>query len=163
MAPRGRFLRLTQYKEQVNAMERRIRNLIMAAFVIGIASETAAQTGGVLSGVVYDRAGNPVPGVVLTIVDPEQQGARVVVTDQRGAYFVDRLRYAAEYTVKVSHRRFNTSRVEASANEGELPIDITLQPRRSRLARLGSFSLRVLRLGFATQPSARPNFTSPGA
>ena len=163
MAPRARFLRPIPYKEQVNAMARRIRYLIMAAFVIGLASEAAAQTGAVLTGVVYDSAGNPVPGVVVTIVDPEQDGARVVVTDERGAYLVDRLRYATEYAVKVSHRDFRSSRLEASANEGEMPIDIVLQPRRSRLAQLGHFSLRVLRLGFTKQPSARRSVISPAA
>jgi hypothetical protein len=129
-------------------MASRIRNLIVAASLVwGIAPEAAAQSGGVLTGVVYDRGGNAVPGVVLTIVDPERRGARVAVTDERGVYFVDRLHYGTAYAVDVSHRRFRKSRFQASANEGETPIDITLQPQRNRLARLGLFSLRVLRLG----------------
>jgi hypothetical protein len=62
-----------------------ICNLIVTAVLMpGIVPAAAAQTGGVLSGVVSDRAGNPVRGAVLTIVDAEQQGARVVVTDERG-------------------------------------------------------------------------------
>ena len=130
-------------------MARRIRNLVVAGvLMLAIVPAAAAQTGGVLTGIVHDRTGKPVPGVVLTIVDPEEQAVRVVVTDQRGVYFVDRLHYGRAYAVDVSHRRFRESRLQASANEGELPLDIALEPRRSRLARLGLFSLRVLRLGF---------------
>jgi hypothetical protein len=38
--------------------------------VLAFSSPAAAQTGVVLSGVVHDRAGQPVSGVVVTIVDP---------------------------------------------------------------------------------------------
>lgn len=116
-----------------------------AALVLGSAPATA-QVGGVLSGLVRDGAGNPVPGVVLTVVGPTERDARVVITDQRGAYFIDRLHYGTEYELDVSHPRFRKSRVRASANEGEAPVEITLSPRRSRLARVGHFWLRVVRL-----------------
>jgi hypothetical protein len=129
-------------------MVSRIRNLIVAGLlVLGSVPAAAAQTGGVLTGVVHDGAGNPVPGVVLTIVDPAQPGARVVVTDQHGVYFIDRLDYGTAYDVEVSHPRFRKSRLQASANEGETGIQIALYPRRGRLVRLGLFSLRLLSLG----------------
>jgi hypothetical protein len=136
-------------------MASRIAKLIVAALlVLGIAPPATAQTGGVLTGVVHDRAGNPVPGVVVTIVDPAHPGARVVVTDQRGVYFIDRLEYGTGYAVEVSHPRFRKSRLQASANEGDTLVDITLDRRRHRLARLGLISLRVLRLGFMARPTA---------
>ena len=123
-----------------------------AALVLTIVPAAAAQTGGVLSGVVHDGTGNPVAGVVLTIVDPEEPGARVVITDERGAYFVDRLHYGTPYAIDVSHPRFRKSRLQANANEGETPVYIALDRRRHRLTRLARFSLRVLRLGFMAQP-----------
>jgi hypothetical protein len=130
-------------------MAGRIRNLIVALLlVLGIVPVAAAQTGGVLTGVVYDHAGNPVPGAVLTIIDPSQPGTRVAVTDLRGVYFVDRLDYGLEYDVDVSHPRYRKSHLHASANEGDTPVDISLQPQRNRLARFGLFSLRVVSLGF---------------
>lgn len=135
-------------------MANRIRKLVGAALlVLVIVPPAAAQTGAVLSGVVHDRAGNPVPGVVLTIVDPAKPEARVVVSDQRGAYFVDHLNYGTPYAVDVSHPRFRKSRVRATANEGEIPVDITLHPRRTALVRLGLFPLRVLTLGLLPHPS----------
>ena len=133
----------------------RIRNLALAGvLVLVIVPAAAAQTGAVLTGLVQDRAGNPVPGVVLTIVDPEQPRARVVVTDQDGVYFIDRLDYGTSYAVDVSHPRFRRSRVQATANEGEAPVHITVDARRTRLGRLARFSLRVLRLGFTARPAA---------
>ena len=126
----------------------RMRNLA-GAVLLGLvtAPVAAAQTGAVLSGVVHDRAGNPVPGVVVTIVDPEKLGTRVVLTDQSGVYFVDRLHYGTAYAVDVSHPRFRKSRLKAVANEGEIPVHVTLDPRRTWLARLALFPLRVFRLG----------------
>lgn len=130
-------------------MSSRLRKLVgTLLFALLAVPAAAGQTGAVLSGVVHDRAGNPVSGVVLTIADPGKTETRVVVTDQRGAYFVDRLDYGTAYDVKVSHPHFRKSRVTARANEGEEPVPITLQPRRNPFARLASFSMRVLRLGF---------------
>jgi hypothetical protein len=56
---------------------------------LGFSSAAAAQTGAVLSGVVHDRVGEPVSGVVLTIVDPIEGDTRVVISDYRGMYFAD--------------------------------------------------------------------------
>lgn len=122
-----------------------------AVLVLAASSGAAAQTGAVLSGVVYDRAGDPVSGVVLTIVDSTQAGTRVVVSGQNGAYFVDRLHYGREYAVEASHPRFRKSRVRATANEGEAPVHITVAPRRTRLARAALFPLRVLSFGLIGQ------------
>ena len=129
-------------------MAGRIRALVAAAAVIlGFGSASAAQTGGVLSGVVHDRTGNPVPGVVLTVLDPAKPEPRVVITDQRGSYSVDRLHSGTEYAVSVSHPRFRKSRVRARANEGEAPVHITVHPRRNRLTKVALVPLRVLSLG----------------
>ena len=118
-----------------------------AALMLAFSSAAAAQTGAVLSGVVHDRTGEPVSGVVLTIVDPVKRDTRVVVTDLRGMYFVDRLHYGVEYALDVSHPRFRNSRVRATANEGEKPVDITLVPPRSRLVSVVLFPLRILSVG----------------
>lgn len=129
-------------------MPSRIQKLLGAALlVLGIAPAATAQTGGVLSGVVRDRAGNPVPGVVLTIVEDGKVATRTVVTDQRGVYFVDRLDYGAPYLLDVSHPRFRKSHVQASANEGETPVHITLAPQPRLLTRIVLFPVRLIRLG----------------
>ena len=122
-----------------------------AALMLAFPSATAAQTGAVLSGIVYDRAGEPISGVVLTVVDPVKGDTRVVVTDLRGMYFVDRLHYGVEYALDVSHPRFRNSRVRASANEGEKSVDITVVPPRSRLVSVALFPLRLLSLGLVGQ------------
>ncbi len=136
-------------------MPSRIRELVCGALlVLVIAPAAAAQTGGVLSGIVRDRSGNPVPGVVLTIVDPTKEEARTVVTDQRGAYLVDHLDYGTAYAVDVSHPGFRKSRMHASANEGETPVHITLAPRESLLKRVALFPFRVFRVGYTAQTRA---------
>jgi hypothetical protein len=129
-----------------------MRNMVLmlvaaAALVSAVSSPAAAQSGAVLSGIVHDSTGTPVPGVVLTVVDSVKAETRVVVTNQGGAYFVDRLHYGSEYAVDISHPRFRKSRVRASANEGDAPVHITLLPRRTRFARAVLFPLHVLSFG----------------
>jgi len=118
-----------------------------AALVSAVSSPAAAQTGAVLSGVVQDRAGTPVAGAVLTVVDPVKEETRVVVTNQGGGYFVDRLHYGREYAVDVSHPQFRKSRLRASANEGDAPVHITVLPRRTPFARAVLYPLHVLSFG----------------
>jgi Carboxypeptidase regulatory-like domain len=134
----------------------RVWTLVAAAgLLVTVSSAAAAQTGAVLSGVVQDRTGAAVSGVVLTVVDPVRSETRVVITDDRGTYFVDRLHYGFEYMVHVSHPRFRKSHVRASANEGETPVRITLAPPRPRLVSAVLFPLRVLsfgRLGTSSAP-----------
>jgi hypothetical protein len=123
-----------------------IRALIgAAALALCLAPAAAAQTGAVLSGVVHDRAGNPVPGVVMTVIDPTQRAVRVVLTDERGAYFVDRLDYGKPYYLQASHPRFRHSRVDASANEGETLVDVTLHGKRHVFTRVALFPLHLFR------------------
>ena len=117
------------------------------ALVLAFSPAASAQIGGVLSGVVRDRAGMPVPGVVLTIVDPLSRDTRATITDRGGAYFVDRLDYGTQYQIEVSHPRFRTSRVEATASEGETATDIALIPPRSLFARVLLLPVRVLSFG----------------
>jgi Carboxypeptidase regulatory-like domain len=129
-----------------------------AGLLLAFSTSAGAQTGAVLSGVVQDRAGEAVSGVVLTVVDPVRSESRVVITDDRGAYFVDRLHYGFAYTVHVSHPRFRKSRVQASANEGETPVHITLAPPRPRLVSAVLFPLRILsfgRIGTSSAPQYR--------
>jgi hypothetical protein len=121
-----------------------------ALVVLTFSSASAAQTGAVLSGIVHDRTGEPVSGVVLTIVDPLKRDTRVVLTDLRGKYFVDRLHYGVEYAIDLSHPRFRHSRVRATANEGEKSVDIIMVPPRSRLVSVALFPLRVLGFGWVT-------------
>ena len=131
-----------------HTLARGILTLIATAMlVLAFSSLAAAQTGAVLSGVVHDRAGEPVPGVVLTIVDPVKGDTRVAISDSRGMYVVDRLHYGTPYAVDVSHPRFRDSRVWASANEGDTAVDIALVPQRSAFARVLLFPLRVLTFG----------------
>jgi hypothetical protein len=129
-----------------------------AALLLTFSPAAGAQTGAVLSGVVHDRAGDPVAGVVLTVVDPVRGETRVVMSDERGMYFVDRLHYGFEYAVQVSHPRFRKSRVRANANEGETPVHITLAPPRSRFMTAALFPLRVLSFGYIGQArGSRPS------
>lgn len=118
-----------------------------AALVLACSSPAAAQKGAVLSGVVHDRAGEPVSGVVLTMMDLVTGDTRVTISDSRGMYFVDRLHYGVRYAVDVSHPRFRKSRVRAIANEGETPVLIALTDPRSRFVTVALFPLRVLSLG----------------
>jgi hypothetical protein len=122
-----------------------------AVLVLAFSSAAAAQMGAVLSGVVHDRTGEPVSGVVLTIVDPVNGDARVAISDTRGMYFIDRLHYGVPYALDVSHPRFRKSRVRARANEGDTPIDIALAAPRSRLVSVALFPLRVLSFGVIGQ------------
>ena len=123
-----------------------------AALVLAVSSTAAAQTGAVLSGVVHDRAGEPVSGVVLTIIDPITGDIRVAISDNRGMYFVDRLRYDVQYAVDVRHPRFRKSRVRARANEGETPVHVSLAPPRPRLVSVALFPLRILTFGAIGSP-----------
>jgi hypothetical protein len=118
--------------------------VVTAVLVLAFSSAAAAQTGAVLSGLVHDRAGEPVSGVVLTIVDPIKGDTRVAISDSRGMYFVDRLHYEVQYAVDASHPRFRKSRVRARANEGETPVHIALAPPRSRFVRGALFPFRIL-------------------
>jgi len=130
------------------AMAVALRNLIVATLlVLTFVPVAAAQTGAVLTGVVHDEHGNPVPGAVLTLVDSTQNGTRVVVTDSRGAYLVDRLTYGRAYDLGVSHPQFRTSRLSASANEGDVAVNVAMHPRRGPLARLAFLSLRMVTFG----------------
>jgi hypothetical protein len=121
----------------------------VAAVVLGLGMTfvAEAQTAGVISGIVQDRTGQPVSGAVLTISDPARPVTRVVVTDLQGGYFVDHLHYGTAYDVDITHPRFRKSRLHTMANEGNIPVHIALEPRRSRLATIGHACLRVLRLG----------------
>ena len=132
----------------VQPMSSRALTLVATAvLVLAFSSAAAAQMGAVLSGVVHDRAGEPVSGVVLSVVDPAKGNTRVTISDSRGMYFVDRLHYGVQYAVDVSHPRFRKSRVRARANEGETPIHIALAPPRSRFINVALFPLRIFSLG----------------
>jgi Carboxypeptidase regulatory-like domain len=133
--------------ESVRERNRGVMLVAAASLVSAVSSPVAAQSGAVLSGNVHDSTGIPLPGVVVTVIDPVHAETRVVVTNQRGAYFLDRLHYGREYAVHVSHPRFRKSRVRASASEGDRSVDITLLSRRTRFARAILFPLHVLSLG----------------
>jgi hypothetical protein len=122
-----------------------------AVLALAFSSAAAAQMGAVLSGVVHDRTGEPVSGVVLTIVDSVTGNSRVAISDSHGVYFVDRLHYGVRYAVDVSHPRFRKSRVQAKANEGDTQIHIALTAPRSRLVSVALFPLRVLSFGVIGQ------------
>jgi hypothetical protein len=115
-----------------------------AVLVLAFSSAAAARTGAVLSGVVHGRAGEPVSGVVLTIVDPVTGDTRVATSDDQGMYFVDRFHYEVQYAVDASHPRFRKSRVRARANEGAIPVHVALAAPRFRLVTVALFPFRVL-------------------
>jgi hypothetical protein len=120
---------------------------VPAALALAFAPAAAAQTGAVLTGVVYDRAGAPLPGVVLTIVDPSKPEPRVVLSDSNGMYVVDRLVYGRTYGVDASHPQFSAAHVNARANEGEIPVHITLENRQNPFARAVLYPFRALGSG----------------
>jgi Carboxypeptidase regulatory-like domain len=135
-------------------MERRPTVLTLVAttvLVLAFPSAAAAQMGAVLSGTVHDRTGEPVAGVVLTIVDPVEGDTRIAISDGGGRYFVDRLHYGVRYAVDASHPRFRKSRVRATANEGHSPIHIALAAPRPRLVSVALFPIRLLSFGVIGQ------------
>ena len=73
-------------------MTKRLTCLLACALAVGIlaASPVAAQglQTGVLSGVVKDPDGLPVPGAAVTATSPALQGERTAVTDEIGAYIL---------------------------------------------------------------------------
>jgi hypothetical protein len=135
-------------KERVQRMSSKARTGVATVVaLLAFWSSGQAQTGAVLSGVVRDPAGEPVSGVVLTIVNSGSGEVRVVSSDHHGAYIVDRLHYGLEYAIESRHPRFRQSRVRARANEGETPVDITLAARRHRLVNAVLLPLRFLSFG----------------
>lgn len=64
--------------------------LALVLLAIGIASGAAAQglQTGILSGVVKDPQGLPLPGATVTATSPALQGERTAVTDAIGAYII---------------------------------------------------------------------------
>lgn len=126
----------------------KVRTLIaVAALALAFAPAAAAQTGAVLTGVVYDRTGAPLPGVVLTIVDPSKPEPRVVLSDSNGVYMVDRLVYGRTYGVEASHPQFSAAHVDGRANEGETPVHITLKGKQNAFARVLLYPFRALGSG----------------
>jgi len=109
-------------------MGTRIRSLLAAAAVVfGFATGAAAQPDP-LRGVVHDHTDTPMPGVVVTVLHPQQAAIRVVVTDLKGQYAVDQLERGTRYTLHVSHPKFRKARLEAVAGD---EVNVKLKPRRS--------------------------------
>lgn len=110
-------------------MGARIRRLIGAAVVVfGTATGAAAQDAPAHRGIVHDHTGTPLPGVVLTIVHPDETAVRVVVTDLLGAYAVGDLERGTRYTIHVSHPEFRKTRLRAAPGDR---VSVTLKPRRA--------------------------------
>jgi len=107
----------------------RIRTLLaVAAVVFGFGTTAAAQSNGVLRGLVRDQTGMPMPGVVVTLEHPQEEAVRVVLTDLRGEYKVPDLDRGTRYNVLVSHPQFHKTRLQAEADDR---ITVRLKPKRA--------------------------------
>src|SRR5688572_23723447 len=109
-------------------MGTRIRRLFAGAVVVFGFAATAAAQPAPLQGIVQDHAGNPLPGVVVTIAHPQETVVRVVVTDLQGGYAVDQLERGTQYRVRISHPDFRKARLKVWAGDR---ITVRLNPRRS--------------------------------
>ncbi len=78
-----------------------LRFLIAAVFIVGLAAPAAlADTqDGVLTGVILDAAGVPLPGVTVTLSGPDLQGERMAVTDVEGRYRIPLVPVGDRYQV----------------------------------------------------------------
>jgi hypothetical protein len=76
----------------------------------------AAQTTGILEGLVFDPSGSVVPGAAVAIVDLEMGASRSVSTDPRGRYQALSL-FPGSYRIEVSHPGFR--------GEIRQPVDLT--------------------------------------
>jgi hypothetical protein len=69
---------------------KRLTSLLALSFVLGLAlvppSYGQGVQTGILSGIVRDPDGLPVPGATVTVTSPALQGTRTAVTDEIGAY-----------------------------------------------------------------------------
>jgi hypothetical protein len=82
-----------------------------------------------IAGVVQDRGGQPLAGVVVTVAHPEKDQVRVVITDLGGRYSVEGLDASAEYRVEFSHPTFRKQ--ETRLQPGRAGLEpIALEPRR---------------------------------
>ena len=79
------------------------------------ASAQGVQTG-IISGVVADPEGLPVPGASVTVTSPALQGARTTVTDEIGAYIIRGLP-PGTYTV-----RFELAGAKPVEQEVDVPL-----------------------------------------
>lgn len=110
-------------------MGNRIRTpLAIAALVFGFGTGAAAQSNGVLRGLIRDQTGKPVPGVVVTVEHPRQAAVRVALTDLRGEYAVPGLDRGTVYKVEVSHPQFRKKQLQAEADDR---VTVRIKPRRN--------------------------------
>ncbi|MBP1625118.1 MAG: hypothetical protein H6Q07_3140, partial [Acidobacteria bacterium] len=86
--------------------------------LLGLSGGTrlAAQTTGILEGLVFDPSGRVVPGAAIAIVDLEMGATRNVSTDNRGRYEAHSL-FPGSYRIEVSHSGFR--------GEIRQPVDLT--------------------------------------
>ena len=100
--------------------------LVLVAIVLGLAPAAFAQEGQIY-GTVTDASKAILPGVSITITNPDTGQTRTVVTDQQGQYEAQALPIG-HYTVSAELSGFNTVKRENVAVDldAKVQIDITL-------------------------------------
>jgi hypothetical protein len=86
-------------------MNRKITTRVLCLLVfLGFAVPTASQTARSVSGIVKDRAGNPLPKAVVELENKVTLLIRSYITDAEGRYFFADLSTEVDFTLKAQYK-----------------------------------------------------------
>src|SRR5262245_5215268 len=83
------------------------RKLLMVLILAAISLPMFGQTFGEISGVVYDSTGAVVPGVMITVTNPQTNFTRTAISNESGSYTFPSL-LPGVYNVKAELSGFQT-------------------------------------------------------
>ena len=109
-----------------------LRSLVMAVVLVWLGCAVNAQDRGVVTGVVVDRLGSPLPGVTVQLVGPETRRA---TTDINGSFTFDLLR-TGSYQLRFERPGMLPVTQSATVQAGnitKLSIRMAVAPMRSAL------------------------------
>jgi hypothetical protein len=98
--------------------------MLFVVFILFIGSPALAQTGtSIIRGTVLDRQGDALPGVTVTLVDPEKSLSRTQVTDSGGNYVFNTLP-PGKYRLEAEATGFKKGVVNDVNAQVDTPVDI---------------------------------------
>ena len=101
--------------------------VLTAAFIPSLG---AAQTAGIISGVIRDSSGGAIPGATIRVVNEGSGAAQEAVSDAEGAYRVDDL-VPGQYRVEATLDGFEPGVARGAVDARQAAsIDVTLTPAR---------------------------------